>query len=528
MVDVTEILSHWYAGRSKSEIAGSLGLDRKTVRKYLAPAEAEGLAPGGPPVSAAEWRARAAGWFPELADARLRQVTWPEIGRHHEFITGQLKAGVTVKTIHQRLAGEHGLAVSYASLRRYVAANVPEEVRREQVRVLRLAPREPGAEAQIDYGQLGRWTDPGTGLRHVIWAFVMVLCCSRHMFVRPVIRLDQHAWCAAHVAAFGFFGGAPARLVPDNLKAGVDRPDLYDPKINRSYAELAAHYGCLIDPARSRKPRDKPQVERPMPYIRDSFWRGREFTSAEQMQAEAVRWSAEVAGQRACRPLDGAAPAAVFAAAEKDKLLPLPRAPFVLAQWSRCKVGPDIHASVARVLYSIPWRHVGKTLDVRLTSAMVQFFDRGELVKTHVRKLRGKQTDLADYPPEKIAFHMRTPAWCRKQAAGIGPACEALIGGLLEDNALYRLRAAQGVLHLADRHQPGRLEAACAGAAEAGDPSYRTVKGILAAGTEQVPVAAPSGDGGAGAFLHGPGALFAAQPAAGNVVPLRPGTEAAS
>src|SRR6266699_4210251 len=76
-----------------------------------------------------------------------------------------------------------------------------------------------------------------------------------------------------------FFGGVPARLVPDNLKTGVDRPDLYDPKINRSYAELAAHYGCLVDPARSRKPRDKPQVARPVPYIRDSFWRGREFTS---------------------------------------------------------------------------------------------------------------------------------------------------------------------------------------------------------------------------------------------------------
>jgi hypothetical protein len=95
-------------------------------------------------------------------------VTWPEIGKHHEFITGQLEAGVRVKTIHQRLAGEHQLAASYASLRRYVAANVPEEVRREQVRVLRLAPREPGEEAQIDYGQLGRWADPVTGARHVI------------------------------------------------------------------------------------------------------------------------------------------------------------------------------------------------------------------------------------------------------------------------------------------------------------------------------------------------------------------------
>jgi hypothetical protein len=151
---------------------------------------------------------------------------------------------------------------------------------------------------------------------------------------------------------------------------------------------------------------------------------------------------------------------------------------------------------------------------------------------THVRRPRGKQTDLADYPPEKIAFHMRTPAWCRKKAAGIGPACVALIGGLLEDNALYRLRAAQGVLGLADNHQPGRLEAAYAAAAAAGDPSYRTVKGILAAGTEQAPLTAPAGDGGAPAFLHGPQALFAAGPAAaGNAVPLHPGprgTEAAS
>ena len=304
-----------------------------------------------------------------------------------------------MKTIWQRLAGDHGLAASYASLRRYVAANVPEETRREQVRVLRLAPREPGQEAQIDYGQLGRWAGPLTGVRHVVWAFVMVLCCSRHLFVRPVIRLDQHAWTECHVKAFEFFGGVPARLVPDNLKTGVDRPDLYDPKINRAYAELAAHYGCLIDPARSRKPRDKPQVERPMPYIRDSFWRGREFTSLAHMQSEGERWCTEVAGQRACRPLEGAAPLAVFGAVEKDTLAPLPAAEFVLAEWRTAKVGPDIHASVAKVLYSVPWRHIGKTLDVRLTFTMVQFFDRGELVKTHPRKQRGKQTDLADYPP---------------------------------------------------------------------------------------------------------------------------------
>ena len=533
VIDICEIFVHWYAGRSKNEVAGSLGLSRNTVRKYVAAAEAAGMRAGGPPVSQERWAELAREWFPELADTRLRQVTWPAIGEHRDYIVGQLAAGVTVATVHQRLAGERGLAVSVASLRRYVAANLPEEARRSQVRVLRLEPAEPGQEAQIDYGRLGSWTDPGWGRRHTVNAFAMVLCCSRLLFVRPVVRMDQRAWTECHVAAMEFFGGVPARLVPDNLKTGVDRPDLYDPKINRSYAELAAHYGCLVDPARSRKPRDKAQVERPMPYIRDSFWRGREFTSLDQMQAEAVRWSADVAGQRSCRPLDGAAPAAVFAAVEKDRLAPLPATPFVLAEWSRCKVGPDIHVKVGQSLYSVPWKHLGHTLDARSTATMVQLFSGGELIKTHVRKPRGKQTDLTDYPPEKIAFHMRTPAWCRRRAAEIGPACSALIAGLLAENALYRLRAAQGVLHLADKHQPGRLEAACAKAAAAGDPSYRTVKGILAAGTEAIPAAAPAGDGGAPAFLHGPDALFAAEPVstAGNVVPLRsgvPGTEAAS
>src|SRR5580700_7944196 len=111
------------------------------------------------------------------------------------------------------------------------------------------------------------------------------------MWRRTCRRRSAGRWSGCHVAAFEFFGGVPARLVPDNLKTGVDKPDLYDPKINRSYAELAAHYGCLVDPARALKPRDKARVERPMPYVRDSLWRGREFTSLAQMRAGAARWS---------------------------------------------------------------------------------------------------------------------------------------------------------------------------------------------------------------------------------------------
>jgi transposase len=513
VVDVTEILIHWYAGRSLGEVSDSLGVDRKTIRKYLAPAVAAGIVPGGPARSSAQWAELVAVWFPQLTDTTLRQTTWPQIAAHHEYIVGQLKLRVTQATIHQRLRDEHGLRASVASLKRYVAANLSEEVRRDQVVVLR-DEVDPGAEAQIDYGKLGMWTDPGTGLRRTVWAFAMVLACSRHMFVRPVLSMDQAAWTAAHVEAFAFFGGVPARIVPDNLRTGVDKPDLYDPKINRSYAELAAHYGTLVDPARSRKPRDKARIERPMPYIRDSFWRGREFTSLAEMQRAAVAWCVEVAGRRSCRSLDGAAPASVFAAVEAEALQPLPVKAFVLATWATALVGPDIHAKVGKTIYSVPWRLIGQRLDARSTATVVQFFHNGTLVATHGRKPKGKQTDFGHYPPEKIAFRMRTPTWCRTRAMEIGPACVQVIAGLLEVNALFRLRAAQGVLGQADKHTPQRLEAACVKAIAVGDPSYRTVKGILAAGVETEPAPPGTGDGGAAAHLHGPARLFA------NVIPL--------
>ena len=515
VVDVTEIFVHWYAGRSLNEVSASLGVDRKTIRKYLAPAVAAGLRPGGPAMAEADWATLVAGWFPWLADTRLRQTTWPQIATHHEYITAMLKAGVTQATIHQRLRDEHGLQASVASVKRYVAANLPEEVRRDRVVVLRdESDTPPGGEAQIDYGHLGYWSDPATGKRRRVWAFAMVLACSRHMFVRPVLTMDQAAWTQAHVEAFAFFGGVPRRLIPDNLRTGVDKPDLYDPKLNRSYAELAAHYATLVDPARRGKPRDKARIEKPMPYIRDSFWRGREFTSPQQMQAAALAWCVEVAGRRACRPLSGAAPASVFAAVEAAALQPLPAKPFVLATWSTATVGPDIHARVGKTIYSVPWRFIGQRVDARSTPMMVQIFHNGQLIATHGRKPSGKQTDFGHYPPEKIAFRMRTPTWCRTRAEQVGPACRHLVDELLTVNALFRLRSAQGVLRLADKHTAQRLEAACAKAIAVGDPSYRTVKGILAVGAETDPPPPPAGDGGAAAHLHGPSQLFA------NVIPL--------
>lgn len=506
VIDVVEVLQHWHAGRSKADVAASVGVDRGTVRKYVAPAEAAGLVPGGPPLSRAEWVELVRGWFPELVDAKARSLTYPEINAHRGRIEAMLETN-TVTTVHQRLRDEHGLAAGISSFRRYVWLEFGERPNAAAVTVWR-PPVSPGSEAQIDYGYLGSWLDPIVGRARRVWAFVMVLACSRHMFVRPVLSMDQRSWVACHVAAFEFFAGVPERLVPDNLKTGVVKPDLYDPKINRAYAELAAHYDCLIDPARASKPKDKARVERPMPYVRDSMWRGRDWESVEHMQTGALVWCSEVAGRRRHRSLDGAQPAAVFAAVEAPALGGLPAAVFELASWSRPKVHPDCHVKVGRALYSVPWRLIGRHVDAREADRTVEVFVDGMLVKTWTRIERGRQTDYADYPPEKVAFFMRTPAWCRQRARELGSAVVEVIDGLLETNALHRLRSAQGVLGLADTHPAVRLDAACRRAIEVGDPTYRTIKGILAAGTETTVTEKPNAPN-APAHLHGPGRLFA-------------------
>ena len=308
----------------------------------------------------------------------------------------------------------------------------------------------------------------------------------------------------------------PARLVPDNLKTGVDKPDLYDPKLNRSYAEMAAHYGCLIDPARALKPRDKPQVERPMPYVRDSFWRGREFASLPQMQAGAIRWSLEVAGQRACRPLDGAAPAAVFETAEKAGAAAAARGAVRAGHVGDGedrpghprpgRQGPLLGAVAAhrQDRRRAPDRHDGAVLHRRAAGQDPPAQDPRQADR--LRRLPAGEDRVPHADPGLVpqagrrsarpASRSSASCWPTTRSTGSAPP-----------------RASSG---WPTSTTPARLEAACAKAIAAGDPSYRTVKGILAAGAERDPLPAAAGDGGAAAFLRGP-ASFA------NVIPL-PGT----
>ena len=309
------------------------------------------------------------------------------------------------------------------------------------------------------------------------------------------------------MAAFGFFGAAPRQIRVDNLKTGVLRPDVYDPLVNRAYGELAEHYGVLLDPCRVRKPKDKPRVERAMPHARDSFWSGREFAAVPAMREAGAEWSRGTAARRPHGLLPGTV-GEIFQRVERPAMLALPAEPFELAHWATATVHPDCRIQVQRRFFSVPWPHVGKRLEVRIGERVARY-DGGELVKTHLlRRGERRYVDPADYPETKVAFPLRTPAWCRHRAGELGPAVLQLVEELLGEppHPLYLLRQAQAVIRLQETYGAARLDAACQRALSA-DAGYRTVKNILAnsldARSDEIPHVSR-----AGAFLHGPEALL--------------------
>jgi hypothetical protein len=325
-------------------------------------------------------------------------------------------------------------------------------------------------------------------------------------FVDVVFGCDQSSWVASHVAAFEFFGSVPRQIRMDNLKTGVLRADIYDPLLNRAYGELGTHYSVLLDPCRQGHPKDKPRVERAVPYVRDSFWRGRDFESLADMKAGALGWCIAVAPQRPHRHLPGSV-GDLFWNHERPALLPLPDTPFEIARWALATVHPDCHVQTGGRFFSVPWQHVGKQLHLRVGERVLCVYDGTVLVKTHLlRPGQRRYTDPADYPPEKIAFLQRTPVWCRRRAAELGTSVSALVDELLSGpHPLACLRQAQGIIRLADTYVAADIDDACARALVA-DGSLRTVRNILARGQRDEVVDAHVSN--AGAFLHGRQALL--------------------
>lgn len=488
MIEVQEILYQWVSGRSKKGIVRSLGISRNTVREILNQAMGLGLTQGEESADklnevshrVMEERAKRKAHF--RPDSIQQQLA-----THHQQIKEWLETPDMTRTQMVRLFAKKSLIVSETSIRNYVNRHFPKPVKS----TIHLA-TVPAYQAQVDFGYVGLMKDPVTKKNHRAHAFVMTLSHSRHRFVYFVFRQDVASWITCHIRAFEFFGGVPKTVLLDNLKAGVIKPELYDPTINRSYQELERHYQFVADPAKVRTPQHKGKVERSIKIIRQQLIAGREYKDIHEANQAAHQWCKHEISSRVTRTT-GETPLERFIRDEKDNLLPLPEKPFEISTWQEALVHSDQHVVFKGCFYSVPISWVGQCVWLRATQRILQIYHAGKLIKEHVRSQKKGEwvTDLSDYPERALAYLKNTPSVCLARAERLGAFIKALIGAILERPGNTSLRKAQAILRLSQEYGEKRLDKACERAFMFNNTSVKSIRHILEKNLEAGSLPAP-------------------------------------
>jgi transposase len=482
-VEIKEILRRWQSGISQRRISRSTGLSRDTVRKYILTAEQEGLRKGGPAPTEEQvtrlMQLNMAG--PRQVDVPTEEVLKPWSDQIHTWVIDDR----LLLTRIQELLAQRGCMVSYTSLRRFVHRR--NWLGRKD-RTVRMSETEPGEVAEIDFGRLGLVWDPEAERRRLAWALVIVLSNSRHCFVWPLFGQQLSDVVEGLEAAWAFFEGIPRYLVMDNFPAAVAGADALHPKLTRGFLEYAQHRGFIPDPARVRHPKDKPRVERKVPYVRERFFKGGQFTGLSDLRDQARRWCLEVAGQRVhgtTRKL----PLVVFEEEEQKSLLPWDGEPYDVPSWRSATVHPDHHIACQYALYSVPSSTCppGSKVEVRRDNKLVRIYHRGSLIKVHPRQPRGgRSTDPDDYPPELSAYTTRHPDRLKRKASELGPAVAAFADRLFEGPIPWsKLRQGQKLLRLGERYTAQLLDSACQKALSVDLIDVRRLERILVEALEE-------------------------------------------
>ncbi|WP_374531935.1 IS21 family transposase [Novosphingobium sp.] len=324
--------------------------------------------------------------------------------------------------------------------------------------------------------------------------FVAVLGGSSLSFACATWTEQFADWAEAHNAAFAFFGGVPQLLVPDNAKVAVIKACHFDPMLNRSYTDMARHYGTAVLPARPRRPKDKAKVEACVRIV--ERWvlgrlRNRIFYSLAELNAAIAECLADLNERRVLRQF-GRTRRQLFEEVDAPNLKPLPPEPWVHAQWKRCRVGLDYHIALEQHHYSVPHRYARREVEVRYTARSVEIFLGGERIAVHMRGSgNGRHTTVPEHMPSSHRRYLDwTPAKIQEEAGRIGPMLSMLMERIIEDrpHPEQGYRSCLGIIGLGKRFGAERLEAAALRALEIGARNYPSVKSILEKGLDKVPV----------------------------------------
>lgn len=453
-MDVYEIIRRWHAHQPIHHIAYILNYDRKTVRKYIHHLQSKGLTLDQP-LPSKDHMMKLMDDF--ISTTRRPTTAQTQLEPYLDEITAlvnhpqyPLKPKMAFEVICQR----HELTdnVSYSSFKRFIHHHHITVFPKHSTCRLEV---DPGDEIQIDYAKMGLLYDPISGKRKIVYAFIATLSHSRHKFVEFVYHQDQLSFVASHVHMFDYFDGVAYRITIDNLKTGILKADLYDPRFNYTYREMAEYYGCFIDPCRVRRPQDKGKVERDVQTVRDQFRKMlalHPHLDIHTANQHIKQWCLKVYGQKE-HGTTHLKPYVVFIEREQPALKPLPREPFVMAQWKEATVHPDHYIQFNKNYYTVPHAYVGKRVWVRATHTLIQIYDDHQLIKQHaIQPHQHRYTDFADFPPQvKAALDEGLPLKLQQQAKHVGPYFAQLVRQVLQPHAFLNLRRAQGLVRLMDQ-----------------------------------------------------------------------------
>lgn len=480
---IKEVLRlHHSCGLSIKQISKALGCSRGAAGEYLHRAQAAGFSwPLPDDLDDVQIERRL---FPPAV--KLRGKPLPDFNYIH---TELKKKGVTLIQLWSEYREEHPDGYGLSQF-----CEMYGQFRKNLNLVMRME-HKAGEKAFSDFAgkTIPIVIDRQTGVTELAHLFVCTLGASNFTFADLYWDESAESWCNGHAAAFAYFDGCPKIVVPDNPKPAVTKACPYEPDINPSFAQMAAHYNVVVIPARVRKPKDKAKVEAAVGLA--TRWilavlRNRTFFSLAEAKA-AVRELLDKLNDRPFKKMPGSR-RSLYESVDKPALKPLPMVPYEYAQFKKASVNIDYHVVYDDHFYSVPYQFRGEVVEVRATSTTVEVFRRGKRIASHPRGLPDYKANTlnehrpknhqqyGDWPPERII------GWAQK----IGPSTTALAEAIMarKEHPELGYRSCLGILRLAKKFGDARLEAASHRALAIRGLSYKSVKSILESNLDQRPL----------------------------------------
>ena len=485
MTKYREILRLSSQGVSKRGIAASCHCSRNTITAVLERAEQYGIS----------WPLPA-----DQTDAELHQLLFPEkcvsssqkMPDCEQIHKEMAKSGVTLSLLWNeyceecRLSGE--IPFMYSQFCRYYRRYASTTKATMRIK------HKPGETLEVDWaGKNAAIINNITGELIPAYVFVATLPCSQFTYVEAFLSMNMESWITAHIHAYQYFGGVTRILVPDNLKTGVDRVSWNTPTINRTYNEMAEHYGTAVIPARVKHPKDKSSVEGTVGII--TTWiiaslRNQEFFSLKELN-EAIVIKLGEFNEKPFQKKPGSRQSA-FLEEEKALLLTLPASAYELAAWQKANVQYDYLINVDKNKYSVPYEYIKHEVDIRVTSKVIEVFYHNHRISSHVR-IYGEGNDPVVLPEHMPDNHKQYLMWNGNRfmdwARTVGPNTETAMQAILASHKVEQqgYRSCMSLMKLADKYSVNRVESACRKALSYTPcPNLKSIQTILKTGQDKL------------------------------------------